>query len=112
MSEDKISADKIDESTMLKQIKNKLEEKNIPIKTFIAEWERLEDLEDDLTIVYMNGFYDGEKKWKDKIKEKIEKLFKEADFRTTDNPSGRIHFHKEPCDYQIEILQELLEERN
>lgn len=64
MSEDKISGDKIDESTILKQIKNKLEEKNIPIETFIAEWERLEDLEDDLTTVYMNGFYDGEKSGK------------------------------------------------
>lgn len=28
----------------------------------------------DLTIVYMNGFYDGEKKVKDKIKAKIEEL--------------------------------------
>ena len=26
----------------------------------------------DLTTVYMNGFYDGEKKWQDKIKQKIE----------------------------------------
>ena len=32
------------------------------------------DLEEDLTTVYMSGFYDGEKKWKDKIKAKIEKL--------------------------------------
>lgn len=29
---------------------------------------------DDLTTVYLSGFYDGEKKWKDKIKAKIEKL--------------------------------------
>lgn len=27
----------------------------------------------DLTTVYLSGFYDGEKKWKDKIKAKIEK---------------------------------------
>ena len=71
MSEEEIIEDKIDESTMLKQIKNKLVEKNIPIETFIAEWERLENLEDDLTTVYMNGFYDAEQKWKDKIKEVI-----------------------------------------
>lgn len=77
MSEDKISGDKIDESTILKQIKNKLEEKNIPIETFIAEWERLEDLEDDLTTVYMNGFYDGEKKWKDKINGLLKELLEE-----------------------------------
>lgn len=69
MSKDEISNEKIDEITMLKQIKSKLQEKNIPIETFIAEWKRLEDLEDDLTTVYMNGFYDGEKKWKDKIRE-------------------------------------------
>ena len=47
---------------------------------------------------------------KDKIKEKIEEYKKEADYRTIDNPKGRIHFHKEPCDYQIEVLQELLQE--
>ena len=32
--------------------------------------EKNKELENaDLTTVYMNGFYDGEKKWKDKIKE-------------------------------------------
>ena len=76
VSEDKIEerGDSIDESTMLKQIKSKLDEKNIPIETLLAEFERLEDLEDDLTTVYLNGVYDGEKKVKDKIKAKIEKL--------------------------------------
>ena len=38
-----------------KQIKCKLDEKNIPIETLLAEFERLEDLEDDLTTVYLNG---------------------------------------------------------
>lgn len=34
------------------------------------EKEKNKELENaDLTTVYMNGFYDGEKKWKDKIKE-------------------------------------------
>ena len=61
-------ADNIDESTMLKQIKLKLQEKNITIETLLAEFERLEDLEDDLTTVYLNGVYDGEKKVEDKIK--------------------------------------------
>lgn len=70
-------ADHIDESTMLKQIKLKLQEKNIPIETLLAEFERLEDLEDDLTTVYINGVYDGEKKVKDKIKAKIKELDKE-----------------------------------
>lgn len=58
----------------LKQIKSKLDEKNIPIETLLAEFERLEDLEDDLTTVYLNGVYDGEKKVKDKIKAKIEDI--------------------------------------
>ena len=58
----------------LKQIKCKLDEKNIPIETLLAEFERLEDLEDDLTTVYLNGVYDGEKKVEDKIKAKIEEV--------------------------------------
>ena len=76
VSENKIEerGDSIDESTMLKQIKSKLDEKNIPIETLLAEFERLEDLEDDLTTVYLNGVYDGEKKVKDKIKAKIEEV--------------------------------------
>lgn len=36
---------------------------------------KIEDLENgDLTTVYLSGFYDGEKKWKDKIKAKIEEV--------------------------------------
>ena len=50
------------------------QEKNIPIETLLAEFERLEDLEDDLTTVYLNGVYDGEKKVEDKIKAKIEEV--------------------------------------
>lgn len=35
--------------------------------------QKLDEIENaDLSIVYMSGFYDGEKKWKDKIKAKIE----------------------------------------
>lgn len=49
---------------------------------------------------------------KSKVREKIEELEKEADYRTIDNPTGRIHFHKEPCDYQIMVLQELLGDDN
>lgn len=37
--------------------------------------QKLDEIENaDLSIVYMSGFYDGEKKWKDKIKAKIEEL--------------------------------------
>lgn len=46
----------------------------------------------------------------DKIKEKIKELVEQGDYRTAENPNGRVHFHKEPVDYQLEILKELLEE--
>jgi hypothetical protein len=49
------------------------------------------------------------KEWEDKIKAKIEELIKEGNYRTADNPNGRIHFQKEITDYQIEVLQSLLE---
>ena len=79
-----------------KQIKCKLDEKNIPIETLLAEFERLEDLEDDLTTVYLNGVYDGEKKVEDKIKAKIEEL----DYNDIGNFERR-------C--KQEVLQSLLE---
>lgn len=44
------------------------------------------------------------------IKDKIEELKKEGDYRTADNPYERIHFMEEPCDYKIQVLKELLEE--
>ena len=50
-----------------------------------------------------------DKKWEDKIKAKIEELIKEGNYRTVDNPNGRVHFQKEITDYQIEVLQSLLE---
>ena len=59
--------------------------------------------------IYQLGFNDGEKKFKDKIKAKIEELIKEGNYRTADNPNGRVHFQKEITDYQIEVLQSLLE---
>ena len=45
-----------------------------------------------------------------KIKDKIEDLKKEGNYRTIDNPSGRAHFRAEGCDYKIQVLKELLEE--
>lgn len=45
-----------------------------------------------------------------KVREKIEELIKEADYRTTDNLKGRVHFQPEPVDFQIAVLQELLQE--
>lgn len=90
-------ADNIDESTMLKQIKLKLQEKNIPIETLLGEFERLEDLEDDLTTVYLNGVYDGEKKVEYKIKAKIE----EVDYKMI--------AHQDVREAVKQVLQSLLE---
>ena len=109
-------ADNIDESTMLKQIKLKLQEKNIPIETLLAEFERLEDLEDDLTTVYLNGVYDGEKKVENKIKAKIEELKLIADnganavrfAMTHDDEVERIQKQKD-IRTMVDILQSLLE---
>ena len=86
----------------LKQIKCKLDEKNIPIETLLAEFERLEDLEDDLTTVYLNGVYDGEKKVKDKIKAEIEEL--KEDIKYSANPLSI-----DNSKFGIKVLQSLLE---
>ncbi len=59
-----------------------------------------------ITDLYMNSIS------KDKIKEKIEELYKLGDYRTETNPNGRVHFLKEDIDCQIEILQELLGDDN
>ena len=49
---------------------------------------------------------------KDKIIEIIKKLKEKGNYRDFDNPTGRVHFMKEETDYQIQVLQELLEEKN
>ena len=66
--------------------------------------EKIKELENaDLTTVYMSGFYDGENKWKDKIKERIE-FYKRY---------GKIKNSNEyVMSVEIEVLEELLEERN
>ena len=80
VSEDKIEerGDSIDESTMLKQIKSKLDEKNIPIETLLAEFERLEDIEDrKVQVDYERVFNKGVNSVENKIKAKIEELEKD-----------------------------------
>lgn len=70
--------------------------------------EKTKELENaDLTIVYMNGFYDAEKKWKDKIREKIKELKKEYE-EYKDSQEWEIF---DETKYAYELLQELLEER-
>ena len=72
------------------------------------EKEKNKELENaDLTTVYMNGFYDGEKKWKDKIKQKINEI-DDTGIRTFNE---QINMELKRIDNQrIEFLQELLEE--
>lgn len=94
-----------------KEIVDKINKLNIPVDTLIAEFERLEDLEDDLTTVYLNGVYDGEKKVQDKIKAKIEEY--EEKIRRLKKKS----VWEEPYDTEkyvrytnyISVLQSLLE---
>ena len=47
---------------------------------------------------------------KSKIKKKIEELKQEGNYKTIENPNGRVHFQLEPCDYKIQVLEELLQE--
>lgn len=45
------------------------------------------------------------------VEEKIKELKKEGNYKTLENPDGRVHFQAEPCDYKIQVLEELLEKR-
>lgn len=45
-----------------------------------------------------------------KIKDKIDELKIQGNYRTAYNPNGRVHFLKEETDYKIQVLEELLEE--
>ena len=56
---------------------------------------------DDLTTVYMSGFYDGEKKWKDKIKQKLNTV---KDYETEIDDD--VYDYKKT---QFETYEELLE---
>lgn len=64
--------------------------------------QKLDEIENaDLSIVYMDGFYDGEKKWKDKIKAKIEE-YEEI----LDSPIIKEDYKKE-VEHIIRVLKEL-----
>ena len=63
---------------------------------------KIEDLENgDLTTVYLSGFYDGEKKWKGKIKAKIEEIEEKLEYETNGWESE--------YEYCKQVLQSLLE---
>lgn len=79
-------------------------------KRVLKENNRLEEqVEYDKTHIYTPQTIELNFISKSKIKDKIEELKKEGDYRTADNPYGRIHFMEEPCDYKIQVLKELLE---
>lgn len=59
----------------------------------------------DYTTIYLSGFYNGEDKWKDKIKSKKEELRKEYE-----NCRREDTFKKAKILYQRNILEEVLEE--
>ena len=81
----------------------------IAIENLIAKNKELEELLDD-RLWNEHIHKETDKMWRNKIKEKIEELVKEGNYRMKDNPIGRVHFMKEITDYKIEILQELLDE--
>lgn len=71
----------------------------------------------DLTNVYLSGFYDGEKKWKDKISGKIEELdieIQQCEYADDDIEEYKNDMEKEKSRLlrDKKILQELLEENN
>ena len=45
------------------------------------------------------------------VEKKIEELKQEGNYKTLENPDGRVHFQAEPWDYKIQVLEELLEKR-
>ena len=61
---------------------------------------------DDLTTVYMSGFYDGEKKWKDKIKNMINQINIDYDVSVDEEGNHTCYYP----DYTITKLEDLLKE--
>ena len=86
-----------------KQIEESINAHKGLLDLYNKEKEKNKELENaDLTTVYMDGFYDGEKKWKYKIRDKIKAIEKET-WYLSDGFDAR-----QSC---IEELQELLEEK-
>lgn len=73
------------------EIKNKLEEINVPVETLLAEFDRLENVEHRLDVEKEKN-----KQWEDKIREKI-------DYWKQEHYIAGEHL-------VVEVLQELLEE--
>lgn len=73
--------------------------------------EKVKELEEDLYSAneIIKEYIDSVPK--QKIKDKIKELKKQGDYRTIYNSTGRVHFLNESIDYQINVLQELLEDK-
>lgn len=93
----------------------KIEKQSKEIEELKEKNKTLKSLQNDTNGLYIEmterkNYFERElQKVEDKIKAKIEELIKEGNYRTADNPNGRVHFQKEFTDYQIEVLQSLLE---
>ena len=69
--------------------------------------ERVKDLEEDLTSVYLKGIYDERDKWIALVEEKIEEINKAYEDSKDENGESQYYYP----DYTIRVLEELLEKR-
>lgn len=101
VSQDEIQAieNLINKNRALEALKNSCP----AIPTTGIECDLKKELEEDYTSVYLKGVYDERDKWKSKIKEKIEEL-KENGYWN--------YLEERDLETTIDILKELLEERN
>ena len=67
--------------------------------------ERVKDLEEDLTSVYLKGIYDERDKWIALVEEKIEEINKAYEDSKDENGESQYYYP----DYTIRVLEELLE---
>ena len=95
-------------------IKNELVKEKEAIATVLQAYEKLLKESNNLTISVLETIVEevdlqNNSIPKKKIEDKINELIQKGNYRTKDNLNGRVHFHAEPYDYQIQVLQELLE---
>ena len=104
-----------EDTQAIETILNLIEKQSKEIEELKEKNKTLKSLQNDTNGLYIEmterkNYFERElQKVEDKIKAKIEELIKEGNYRTADNPNGRVHFQKEITDYQIEVLQSLLE---
>ena len=98
------SIDNVDKEAIEELLKayKELEEKNRKLKEHCKE--QIKDKQ-ELTTALLDSIPVS------LVEEKIKELKEEGNYKTLENPDGRVHFQAEPCDYKIQVLQELLEKR-